>query len=371
MSRFLFTLLFAGISALALAQDIAPIKERKIQYFGREYFLLEGTTIVDSEKENLYDRLPLSYKEKVRKPVWDLSRASAGLSIRFVSNSTVLKVRWELLNDFKMNHMAETGIKGIDLYCRINGHWQYINTGRPSGKKNEALLVENMSAEMREYKMYLPLYDGVTKVEIGIDSTRKIEKPGRSIKRPVVFYGTSITQGGCASRPGMVYTSIISRKLDIECINFGFSGNGRMERPIAELMAEIDASLYVIDCISNMSANQIRENTIPLVEILRSKHPAAPIVFVEGMLYDKTALDDSARKEMNDKNNVLNGEYKKMIAEGFSNIFYIDNIGALGNDHEGTVDGVHLTDLGFMRFAEYLVSKFEQYGLVAPTSQKK
>ena len=371
MMKYVIALLLIGISALTSAQEVSRTKEHKVQYYGREYFLIEGTAIADTEKESPYDRLPFSYKEKVRKPVWDLSKASAGISIRFLSNSTVLKVKWELLNDFKMNHMAETGIKGIDLYCRIGGHWQYINTGRPSGKKNEALLLENMSVEVREYKVYLPLYDGVTKLEIGIDSLGKIERPGRSDQRPIVFYGTSITQGGCASRPGMVYTSIISRKLDVECINFGFSGNGRMEKPIAELMAGIDASLYVIDCISNVTAQQTRENAIPLVEIIRSKHPATPIVFVEGMLYDKTALDDSAKKEMNDKNRVLMGEYEKMIANGFSNIFYIDNTGALGNDHEGTVDGAHFTDLGFMRFAEYLLSRFEQLRLIAPKSQKK
>ncbi|MCX6139173.1 MAG: SGNH/GDSL hydrolase family protein [Ignavibacteriales bacterium] len=367
MSRYWIALFFAGISAIAVAQETSTAKVHKIQYYGRESFLIEGTALVDSEKENSYDRLPLSYKEKVRKQVWDLSKASAGLSIRFFSNSTALKVKWELLNDLKMNHMAETGIKGIDLYCRIEGHWQYINTGRPSGKKNEALLVENMSAKMREYRLYLPLYDGVTIMEVGIDSTAMIVKPAASTRPTIVFYGTSITQGGCASRPGMVYTSIISRKLDVECINFGFSGNGRMEKPIVELMAEIDASLYVVDCISNMTAGQIRENTVPLVESIRNRRPDAPIVFVEGMLYDKTVLDDSARAAMNNKNSVLRSEYEKMAAKGFTNLFYIDNNGALGNDHEGTVDGAHFTDLGFMRFAEYLLTRFEHFGLNVQT----
>jgi hypothetical protein len=237
MKRILITILCAGMPVLVTAQTAAPAADNTIQYHSAESFLIEGTDVADSLKEGLYDRLPFSYKDSVRTPVWDLSKSSAGLSIRFLSNSTRLKVKWEVLNDFKMNHMAESGIKGLDLYCRIGGQWQFINTARPSGKKSEVLLSEHMKPVTREYRMFLPLYDGLTSLAIGIDSAAAITKPLKSSRRPIVFYGTSITQGGCASRPGMAYTNIISRKLDVDCINFGFSGNGRMERPIVELMA--------------------------------------------------------------------------------------------------------------------------------------
>ncbi|HQS04771.1 MAG TPA: SGNH/GDSL hydrolase N-terminal domain-containing protein, partial [Daejeonella sp.] len=132
-------------------------------------FLIEGTGVAESEKESPYDRLPASYKDKVRKPVWDLSKNSAGISLRFNSNSSSVKVKWALLNDTKMNHMAETGIKGVDLYCKVNGVWTYVNTGRPTAKENEASLISGLSPGEREYKLYLPLYDGTTKVEIGIE----------------------------------------------------------------------------------------------------------------------------------------------------------------------------------------------------------
>ncbi len=192
-----------------------------------------------------------------------------------------------MLNDAKMNHMAETGIKGIDLYFKTDNGWQYVNTARPTGKSNDFLLVNNMPAKNREYKMYLPLYDGVTYLEVGIDSLSKIEKPVKSNQKPVVFYGTSITQGGCASRPGMVHTSIISRKLNVDCINFGFSGNGKMEKPVAELISGINPLFYVMDGTGNMSPEEIQENAIPLVEIIRSKHPVTPIVFVECLMFEK------------------------------------------------------------------------------------
>ena len=372
MLRCVLVLLLAGSSPFAVAQEVRRDKDKEagIHYYGKEFFLIEGTTIPDSLKESPYDRLPISYKNKVRTPVWELSKASAGISVRFLSNSTTIKVKWELLNNARMNHMAETGIKGIDLYCRVDDRWQYVNTARPSGKENEALLINNMSSEMREYKMFLPLYDGVTKLEIGIDTLRKIEKPARSDRRPIVFYGTSITQGGCASRPGMAYTNIISRKLNVECVNYGFSGNGRMESAIAELLSEIDASFFVIDCLPNMLSPEIRKNTHPLVEIIRSKHPSTPIVFVEGLLHERSFLDDTTKSRLDEKNRVLRSEYDKMLEKGFTNIFYVDGKGALGDDHEGTVDGVHFTDLGFIRFADYLISKFKQYKLTVTTPNK-
>ena len=130
---------------------------KDIKYYGKGFFLLEGTLIPESLKENRYDRLPISYKDIVRKPVWDLSKSSAGMSIRFISNSKSINVKWKVLNDFKMNHMAETGIKGIDLYFKNNDNWQYINTGLPVGIINESCLIDNMSKKMREFKIFLPV----------------------------------------------------------------------------------------------------------------------------------------------------------------------------------------------------------------------
>jgi len=367
MKRYILFLILAVIPTLIFSQKSQPAKGMAIRYFDHNSFLIEGIAFRDSVKESLYDRLPLSYRDKVRGPVWSLSRNSAGISVRFSSNSTSIKVKWELLNDTRMNHMAETGIKGIDLYFRNDDIWQYVNTGRPTGKVNESVLITNMTSEWREYKMYLPLYDGVTKLEIGIDSLSKIQKPADNSKKPIVFYGTSITQGGCASRPGMVHTSIISRKLNVDCINFGFSGNGRMEKPLAELISGIDALFYVLDGTNNMTSEEIHQNAAPLVEIIRSKHPVTPIVFVEGLMGESAYLDEANRNNMNAKNEMLKSEFQKMTEKGLLNIYYIENTGGKGADHEATVDGVHLTDLGFSRYADFLIKKFKRFKLPVST----
>ncbi len=356
--RFLI-LLFLSIPILSISQE-----QKNVIYFGKDYFILEGTEINDSLKENRYDRLPLSYKEIVRKPVWELSKASAGMSIRFHSNSSSISVKWTLLNNNKMNHMAETGIKGIDLYFNNKGNWQYLNTARPEGIDNEFSLINNMSNEMREFKMFLPLYDGIVNIEVGIDSNSVIKKPLKNKHKPIIFYGTSITQGGCASRPGMAHTNIISRKLNIDCINFGFSGNGRMEQPINELISESNPLFYVIECLPNMNAEQITNRTIPLVKTIREKHPETAIIFVENFIYEPSILDKGMNEYINKLNTALKTEYTKMTEDGFTNIFYIDSKNATGDDHEGTVDGVHFTDLGFIRYADFLIEKFTQFGLV-------
>ena len=336
-----------------------------IKYFGEDSFLLEGTDIADSLKENKYDRLPASYKGFVREPVWNLSKNSAGLSIRFLSNSSVITAKWELLNNFSMNHMPDTGIKGIDLYFKNNDKWQYINTGVPTGFNNEYRLIDNMDKELREYKIFLPLYDGIKNIEIGVDNSSFIQKPKKSERKPIIFYGTSITQGACASRPGMAHTNIISRKLDRNVINFGFSGNGRMEYPISKLISESEPAFYVIECMPNMyPPDLVSSNTIPLVDVIRSKNPNTPIVLVDLFTSPINTLDKNAVKGTNEMNNALRNEYKKMIDKGYQNIIYIESSNALGNDFEGTVDAVHFTDLGFLRYSAFLIQKFKEYNLI-------
>jgi len=372
--KYTFLILVTVFSLQSFSQDKTINNESNVSYYGRDHFLIEGTAVADSLKESPYDRLPVSYKDKVRQPVWDLSKSSAGITVRFHSNSTSINLKWTVLNDFDMPHMASTGIKGVDLYTKYNNKWRYVTTAgaivglkkhqnksKPLDSISEFELIKNMTPEFREYKLFLPLYDGVTKLEVGIDPTASIEKASPSSVKPIVFYGTSITQGGCASRPGMAHTSIISRRLDVECINYGFSGNGRMETPIVELISEISASFYVIECLQNMDSDQVKQGVRPLVETIRKKHPLTPIVLVENMMYKMAFLDQTLHDELIQENLTLKNEFDKILKSGDQNIFYVkDNL----LDNEGTVDGVHLTDLGFLRYADYLLKNFKEFMLI-------
>jgi len=203
--------------------------------------------------------------------------------------------------------------------------------------------------------LYLPLYNGVTSVEIGIDKGQAIAASGdRPIgyEKPIVFYGTSITQGGCASRPGMVHTAILGRRFDRPVINLGFSGNGRMETAVAELMAEIDAAVYVLDCLPNITAETVATQTKPCVDILRKAHPSTPILFVEDRSYSDSFLVTSKQKRNHSSRAAYRKVFEELKAAGYEKIFYLEGEHLLGDDNEGTVDSSHPTDLGFMRQAE-------------------
>jgi len=330
-------------------------------YYDASAFPLLGK--ISDSTETRYERLPAYLKNVSRKAVWDLGKNTAGLAIRFCSDSRQISAKWEVLNDFSMNHMALTGIKGLDLYCLENGVWTFVNSARPIAKKSEATIISNMEKKEREYMLYLPLYDGVISLEIGIDSTAFIGQPKIALPRtskPIVAYGTSILQGGCASRPGMAHTNILSRKLNREVINLGFSGNGQLDYEIAELMSECDASLYILDFVPNASVKQITEKTERFYRILRDKHPDTPVIFIEDPVFPHTQYDLNIRKEVSDKNKALHLVFEGLEAKKEKNIGLISSAGMIGTDNEATVDGIHFTDLGFLRYADYLYPKIVQ-----------
>lgn len=304
-----------------------------------------------------YERLPDSLQHISRKPLWDLGRHSAGLAVRFRSNSTCIAARWEVRDNRSMNHMTPTGIKGLDLYCLQDGEWIFAGSGRPQGKVNKATIVKNMLPQEREYLLYLSLYDGVTSLAIGVDSLSEILQPAMDLPRrqkPIVFYGTSILQGGCASRPGMAHTNILERRLNRECINLGFSGNALLDLEIAHLMASVDASMFVLDFVPNATVEQMKERADEFYSIIRRKHPHTPILFIEDPIFTHSPFDTRIAKEVKDKNETLNAIFQSLKQRGEKNIYFLSSRDIIGHDGEATVDGIHFTDLGFMRYAEVL-----------------
>lgn len=309
-----------------------------------------------SETRAPFDRLPARAEATVRPEVWGLSRHSAGLCARFVSDATTLKARWTLTSDrLDMPHMPSTGVSGLDLYVRDDsGRWRWLACGVPTAKTSAVTLFNGLPAGEREYRLYLPLYNGVSSVELGLPAAASLAKADAPAepRKPLVFYGTSITQGGCASRPGMVHTAILGRRLDRPVINLGFSGNGRMELEIAELLAELDAAVFIIDCLPNIDAAQVTERTAPLVLALREKRPETPILLVEDRTYSDAFLNAGKRRRNDASRAALRDAYARLQSAGLPALFYLEGEHLLGDDNEGTVDSSHPTDLGFVRQAD-------------------
>jgi hypothetical protein len=315
---------------------------------------VEGQGFEDTKAP--FDRLPARAEQLVRPPVWGLSRQSAGICLRFETDSTELHAKWSLTSsNLAMPHMPATGVSGLDLYVKTeSGKWRWLAVGQPRKQTNSARLVVGLPAGRREYIVYFPLYNGVSSMSIGVSKSAKIWKADarKSGLKPIVFYGTSITQGGCASRPGMVHTAILGRWLDAPVINLGFSGNGRMEAEVARLMAEIDASVYVIDCLPNIFAGLVKKRTEPLVRILRDARPETPIVLVEDREYTDTFLIKYKAVRNQTSRIELKAAFVRLQKSGVKNLHYIEGKHLLGDDGEGTVDSSHPTDLGFMRQSE-------------------
>ena len=173
-------------------------------------------------------------------------------------------------------------------------------------------------------------------------------------EKPIVFYGTSILQGGCASRPGMAHTNIISRRLNRECINLGFSGNGQLDLEVARVMAEVDAGVFVLDFVPNASVEQMKERMETFYRIIRNKHPKTPIVFIEDPIFTHTLFDQRVAHEVTRKNQTLNEIFNSLKKKGEKDIYLIHSEKMIGEDGEATVDGIHFTDLGMMRYANLI-----------------
>lgn len=304
-----------------------------------------------------YDRLPAKAEGVVRSPVWGLSRNSAGLCTRFVTDATTIKARWTLISDrLAMPHMPATGVSGVDLYVKAdNGQWRWLSIGQPNAKETTSVLVSGIPAGKREFLLYLPLYNGVSSVEIGIPEESTLAKGpayDEHHAKPLLFYGTSITQGGCASRPGMVHTAILGRKFARPVINLGFSGNGKMEPEMATLIAELDPAVFVMDCLPNMTPAEVAERVEPFVKTLRQARPVTPILLVEDRNYTNGFLVTAQAVRNRDSQANLRQVYERLRGAGVEGIHYLPATHLLGDDNEGTVDNSHPTDLGFMRQAD-------------------
>ncbi|MEE2971978.1 MAG: SGNH/GDSL hydrolase family protein [Planctomycetota bacterium] len=333
---------FASVARADDPESLVWVDADELQVEGRAF---EG-------RERTWDRLPARARDLVRPPVWELSRQSAGIVVRFRTDSPTVAVRWTLSSDRRaMPHMPATGVSGVDLYTRVDGEWRWVACGSPGGLRNERVLVEGLEPIARDWMLYLPLYNGVERVSIGVASGYEADPlPPRS--EPIVFYGTSITQGACASRPGMNHVAILGRRLDRPVVNLGFSGNGRLEPEVGRFLVEIDASVIVLDCLPNLDAETVSARTVPMVELIRRAHPKVPIVLVEGRAYADAGFDEGRRRRNTENWRALRACFQELRDRGFEGIHYLEGDRLLGDDGEATVDGSHPTDLGFMRQAD-------------------
>lgn len=319
----------------------------------------EGKGWPEEATERRYDRLPRHADGRVPEPVWQLSRQSSSLHSRFRTDATELRARWRLGEpELAKWHMSNLAVSGLDLYGDDGGTGgaavsRWVGSAGASGfPHSEAVLATGLDPVERTYTVYFGLFNRLEEIEIGVPEGASFEALPPDPTPPVVYYGTSIVHGAAASRPGMSVPAQLGRRLGRPVIGLGFSGNGRMEVELAELIGEIDAALWIVDCLPNMSPEQVAERTEPFVGTLRQRRPDGPILMVE----DRTLTGSWARSEQaalhRERRAAYRAAYRRLIDAGVRDLHHLAGEELLGDDREDTVDGSHPTDLGFLRMTD-------------------
>ena len=260
-----------------------------------------------------------------------------------------------------MTHMPATGQCGVDCYVGDFGEFKFAKTAKYDVTLDayEVNLFTGWTREMRNYVLNLPLYQGVEEIWVGLDEDAAVMAPPQYVSdQKVIVYGTSITQGGCASRPGMAYTNILSRRIPLEFINLGFSGSGKGEPEVAQLIARIDnPALLVLDYEANCVSTELFRETLPaFIRIYREAHPNTPILVVSRIRYGREMMTPHLLEARLERKQFQQETVRKQRELGDQNIYFFDGEALLGEEdfYECTVDGSHPTDLGFMRMADGL-----------------
>ena len=307
-------------------------------------------------------RLPVKLKDTYRQPVWELAQDPSGGRIRFRTNSSVVTIRLEYPRPPAMKNMHPFGQSGVDLYADgVYRGTAIAELDYKPGKTIEFTYFKDQPRIDREITLYLPLYIPVKVLGIGLDAEAHVQpaKPF-AVSDPVVFYGTSITQGGCASRPGMSYQAILARKLNLDFVNLGFSGNGKGEPELARAVASIHASFYVLDFAqNNATVESLSKVYAPFLDVIRSAHPETPILVVTPIYMARESWSRDA--QLDGMRELIREVAAQRIAAGDRHLEIVEGTDLLGPSRgDGLVDGVHPNDLGFEWMAEGLAGRVEK-----------
>ena len=331
---------------------VTPKVEGDLAWYDVSDWGVEGRGFTDVKR--YYDRLPGRAEGVVRDVVWNLSRHSTGMSARFVSDATRLHVRYKLMNaNLAMPHMPATSVSGVDFYATDDkGDSRWLAIVKPTKQEMDTKVIDGIKPGKRTYTMYLPLFNGMEQLEVGLPKDAVFEPVAPRKEKTIVFYGTSILHGICASRPGMSITNILGRRLDCPIMNLAFSGNGKMEPEVINFLTELAPAVYAIDCVPNMNAQMVAERCIPMVHQIRKAKGDVPIVLVEDRVYTNAKFLPSRYAHHMANHKALQEAYATLKQQGVKNLLYLRGDDLLGHDGEGATDGSHASDLGAIRYAD-------------------
>lgn len=343
--------------------DIAKIDknfkvETKIEREGLTFYDIDEAPFkiygVYREGEH-YVRMPFDIADTVNEGVSWAHKHTTGGRVRFVTDSPYIAVYVKVNDTGKMPHFAFTGSIGCDLYSGSRYFGTFIP--RMDVTTEYENVVDIADVAEREYTINMPLYSGVDKMYIGIKEGCTLKAADEyKITKPIVYYGSSITHGGCASRPGNAYPNIISRELDCDFINLGFSGNARAEDEMADYIASLDMSAFVYDYDHNAPTLRHYSNTHErMFKIIRMAQPDLPIIM---MTRPKYYLSQGETERLK----IMLNTYNSAIAAGDKNVYCIKGQDLLIEPlrEAALVDNCHPNDVGFVSMAYVVGNKLKE-----------
>jgi len=355
---------FAGLMiCLMYCEFCYAQNDNNLKWFNPQtntYNTLKGKAWQNTDSANYYNRLPAPAEKEVRKEVWNLAKQTAGEYLDFNTSSQKIVIKYQINGGKSLDNMPTLGVSGVDLYAQdLQNKWHWIKAAY-SYKDTVTYSYENFdpTLKIKKFRLYLPLYNTPKWLKIGVASNADFKVEEANEKAPLIFYGTSIMQGASASRPGMAWLNILGRKLDRPLINLGFSGNGRLEAPLIDLMNQIDAKIFVLDCQPNLtdknvySAEEIEKRITSSVQSLKAKHPKVPILLVEhssGLA--QVNLDTALTGKYIWTSQVLNNVYQKLKKSGVKDLDIL-TAKEIGFTDDSTIDGTHPNDIGMMQYAD-------------------
>lgn len=323
-----------------------------------EPFKIYGIYMEDGK----FRRLPEKVAESVSNGVWILHARTAGGRVRFRTNSPYVAINVKMGEIGKMPHFTLAGSAGFDVYRNDGNGEEYVRTLMPPFNIEDGYesLISFDDEVMRDVTINFPLYSEVKELYIGLDENAVVEAPTPYIdKKPMVYYGSSITQGGCASRPGNCYQGYICRTFNCDYINLGFSGSAKAEDNMIDYIKKLDMSIFVYDYDHNAPSVEHLKNTHEkMFKAIREAHPDIPIIMMSAPIWSPTG-------DWKERRDIVEQTYRNALAAGDKNVYFIDGKALMSLcENNGTVDNCHPTDLGFYSMARVLAFVIEKYGLM-------
>ena len=357
-----------AVTAFSQNKPCKYVDASGLNIIGKVFPTSKPFTRIDTSRYKIDDKVIMRYAEH-----------STGLAVMFRTDSRNISARWVTSASGLRANMTTVSQKGLDLYIRQDGEWVFAGVGTPSVKEghvdvHEGQIVADMAEGMKECLLYLPMFDRVDSLEIGIDQDACIESMENPFKFKIIFKGSSITHGISASRSGMTYPARFGRDNGYYVCNLGFSGKSKLQKEFAMILADAQADAFVFDAFSNPSAAEIRERFDAFVDVIRAAHPQTPLIFLQTERRETRNFNQKNEEREAGKQTAAEEVVRRRMQTD-KNMYFIDSEGCLGYDHVGTVDGAHPNDIGFSRMLDCIgpaiIEILEGYGLDVDQPQKR